>query len=442
MDKGIAIKNRILSLLEETRDDKRLPSARMLAGDFNVSFQFVQRVVDALADSGVIRVFPRSGMEAHPYWRKRIISGVFCVPEYSWFGDRLKRKLQVRFPEIYATSAFEHAPMEISVTHQLISHHNDYCELGNMLASVLPDRSAIFSRMLDAGKFGGGLCGIPLLFSPKVMILNKKLFDACGCPLPSEDWTWSEFEETVCRLAKKLAPFRAFGTWCDIIEWMNFVTVNGGCIYDEENNICLDAPESLEALKFFYTLVQRAKVPDEYVGKYNHIVDFRDGNVAISSGQRQILSNLIQTGAFRKEELVLRPMPVKERGTAPRSMLAASFFCVRQECVNMTLARDLLEFLLSEEFQYDVIGAIKCGIPVRCDSARRSFDTDDPHDAVFARTLSHVVPKYNIPNPVSYTLLSRAMASALNGSFSELETNIKELSDTLRSLKRFGIDAG
>ena len=132
-------------------------------------------------------------------------------------------------------------------------------------------------------------------------------------------------------------------------------------------------------------------------------------------------------------------MPVRETGMAPRSMLAANFFCVRRECVDMQLAKQLMELLLSDGCQRDIIGASRCGIPIVQKAAQASFDGSDPHDAVFARTLFHVVPRYNITNPVSYQLINRCMNEALAGTQSEMKDMVKKLADTLRMLVRFGV---
>lgn len=442
MDKTIAIKNKILSLVETHPEGRRLPSARALASEFDVSFQFVQRVVDDLSERGVIQVFPRSGMEPHPYWRRRLVSGVWRMHGDKLLAVELGKLINRQMPEIFVASEFEYAPMELSVTHYLLSHHRSYCDLNWMLDNAVPDRGVLFSKLLSSGKFGKELCGIPLFFSPKVMVLNRKLFDLHNCPLPSENWTWDEFEKTVSTLSEKMEPFRVFGAWNGITEWMNFVTVNGGCIFDDKNSdeVKIDSPEALEALEFFRTLFCRAAVPDKFIGKYNHNEDFLAGNVAIYPGARQSVSSLFTRGRFKHDEIVLRPMPVREKGMAPRSMLAANYFCVRKECVDMQLAQNLMELLLSERCQRDIIGAMRFGIPIVQSAAQASFDSNDPHDAVFARTLFHVVPRYNITNPVSYQLINKCMGEALSGTSENMKEMVKKLADTLRMLVRFGVN--
>lgn len=443
MYKTVAIKNKILGLLETSPDDKRLPSARTLASEFDVSFQFVQRVVDDLAERGLLKVFPRSGVEPHPYWRERMVNGVFRVhPADHWLIKELCVKINRDIPEIFISNEFDNAPMELSVSHCLISNHSKYCDLTAMLNNVVPDRRTIFGKILDAGRFGRDLCGIPLLFSPKVMILNRKIFEKCNCELPPENWTWDEFVKTLQCLGNKIEPFRTFGTWAGLTEWMNFVTVNGGYIFDPDNSneVKIDAPEAIEALEFFRGLCKRAQLPQKYIGKYNHNDDFNRGNMAIYPGSRQTVSKLLTMQYFKKEDIVLRPMPVRERGMAPRSMLAANFFCVRKECVDMEMAQQLLGLLLSHECQNDVIGSSRCGIPIVSRAAQASFDNDDPHDAVFARTLFHVVPRYNITNPVSYHLVNRGIEAALTGQESEFKDKVKRVADALRMIVQFGLD--
>ena len=107
MDKTTAIRNRLLAEIGSVPDGARIVSARKLAPEFGVSFQFVQRVVDDLADRGVISVLPRSGMTAHPQWRNRILNGVFRIFESALQKDDFCTLCAEKMPEIFVSDKFK-----------------------------------------------------------------------------------------------------------------------------------------------------------------------------------------------------------------------------------------------------------------------------------------------------------------------------------------------
>ena len=440
MDKAIAIRNHILSLLPGCPENGRLPSARKLAADFDVSFQFVQRVVDDLADRGVIQVFPRSGMSPHPYWKKRQVNGVFKTHADDFIIRGIQGCIAKRIPEIFISREFERAPMEMAVTHYLVSHHRQYCDLRPLLGRVVPENNMLFSKIVDAGKFGDNLCGIPLVFSPQVMLLNRRIFERCGCELPPEDWTWDDLARTAAELARHIEPYRALGIWRQLTVWASFVTVNGSSIVDPDDAslVKLDSPESIQALEFFFELLKKHAVPAHLAKEYNHLHDFRAGNTAIILSSCQTLAAMISTGVISKEDIVLRQIPVREKGMVSRAMLAANFYCVRKECVDMELAEELLRLLLSDECQRDIIGASGCGFHIMQTPEQQSFNNGDQHDAVFAKALSNVVPRYNITNPASYHLVCQGMESILSKNGEGLASEVARLADALRLISSFG----
>lgn len=440
MDKTTAIRNRLLEEIGSVPEGTRLVSARKLAPEFGVSFQFVQRVVDDLADRGVITVRPRSGITCDPHWRSRILSGVLRITDKTVLGSELRKLCKDNIPEIFISDQFYSSDLELRVTHNLLSYHNNYRDLTALLKRVLPAVGDLPEEIISAGRFGDNLCGVPIYFSPRVVALNKKLFDRCGCPLPPENWTWSDLLDTVSRLEKGMETFRTFGTYSALSEWMSFVTVNGGTLYDDSDAsdpVKLDSAPTLEGLEFFYDLFNRVRVPAGMTG-YNHTRDFEAGNIAMYQMVRQGLYRVFNSGALKKEDIQLRVLPVPEAGMAPRSMLAAEFFCVRKGTPDLRLAEKLLSFLLSPECQR-IFAETHSGIPVLKNVAQESFDRNDPFDAVFASALPHAILHYNIPDPASYMLLCRGVDKALCGPKNKFAGEIRRIADALRLLKEFNV---
>src|SRR6185503_20795990 len=55
------------------------------------------------------------------------------------------------------------------------------------------DTSIYFPPVLNVGKKGDSLYGIPKDWTSRAMCYNKDLFDVAGIPYPTNDWTWTEF---------------------------------------------------------------------------------------------------------------------------------------------------------------------------------------------------------------------------------------------------------
>jgi maltose-binding protein MalE len=440
MDKTTAIRNRLLAEIGSVPAGARIVSARKLAPEFRVSFQFVQRVVDDLADRGVVSVLPRSGMTAHPQWRNRILNGVFRIFDSGLQQDEFRTLCAEKMPEIFISDKFYSSNLELRVTHDLLSHHSSYRDLTFLLKKVKPELDALAENIISAGRFGDSLCGVPVCFSPRVVALNKRVFDKCGCPLPPENWTWSDLSDTISRLEKRIEVFRTFGTYSALSEWMSFVVVNGGAIYDNSDSsdpVKLDSARTLAGLEFFYDLYNRVRIPAGFAN-YNHTDDFCAGNIAMYQMVRQGLSGVFNSGVLKKEDIELRVLPVPEAGMAPRSMLAAEFFCVRKGTPDLRQAEKLLALLLSPECQR-LFARVHSGIPVSEEVLRDCFDSKDPHDAVFASALPHAVLHYNIPDPASYALICNAVARAFDKPNKEFAGEIRRIADALRLLKEFNV---
>jgi hypothetical protein len=216
--------------------------------------------------------------------------------------------------------------------------------------------------------------------------------------------------------------------------------VNGGAIYDNSDSsdpVKLDSARTLAGLEFFYDLYNRVRIPAGFAN-YNHTDDFCAGNIAMYQMVRQGLSGVFNSGVLKKEDIELRVLPVPEAGMAPRSMLAAEFFCVRKGTPDLRQAEKLLALLLSPECQR-LFARVHSGIPVSEEVLRDCFDSKDPHDAVFASALPHAVLHYNIPDPASYSLICNGVGRAFDKPKKEFAGVIRRIADALRLLKEFNV---
>lgn len=86
--------------------------------------------------------------------------------------------------------------------------------LDDFIADGTIDVSNIAQSILDSGKIDGQTYGLSLGSNSQAFILDVDAFEAAGLDLPSPNWTWQEFEETVLKLHEELDIW-GFGTLLD-----------------------------------------------------------------------------------------------------------------------------------------------------------------------------------------------------------------------------------
>jgi len=86
--------------------------------------------------------------------------------------------------------------------------------LDDFIADGTIDVSNIAQSIIDSGKIDGQTYGLSLGSNSQAFILDVDAFAAAGLDLPSPDWTWQEFEETVLKLHEELGIW-GFGTLLD-----------------------------------------------------------------------------------------------------------------------------------------------------------------------------------------------------------------------------------
>lgn len=86
--------------------------------------------------------------------------------------------------------------------------------LDDLMSSGAINVSDVAQSVLDSGKINGATYGLCLGVNSQAFILDIDAFQKAGMELPSADWTWKEFEDTVMALHEKLGIW-GFGTLLD-----------------------------------------------------------------------------------------------------------------------------------------------------------------------------------------------------------------------------------
>jgi len=135
------------------------------------------------------------------------------------------------------------------------------------------DISKYYPQVLNVGRVGEGLYGIPKDWTPRAVYFNKKLFDKAAIKYPTNDWTWDDMLEMAKALTKGEGPDKQFGWYCynDQYPLQGFVWSNGGDYVSPDGKTAtgfLDSPQTIEALDWYVQLqTKHAVAPTAAQGK-------------------------------------------------------------------------------------------------------------------------------------------------------------------------------
>lgn len=121
------------------------------------------------------------------------------------------------------------------------------------------DLSIFYQPVLNVGRIGDALYGIPKDWTSRAVFYNKALFDEADIPYPTNDWTWTEFVDIAKALTHGEGPDKQFGFYCwnGYYPLQGFVWSNGGDFVSEDGMQAtgyLDSPETIEALDWYIRL--------------------------------------------------------------------------------------------------------------------------------------------------------------------------------------------
>lgn len=430
-DKNTKVRNYILELLESGQclAGEKLPGARQIATKLKISLLTVQNALETLVKDDLLRVVPRQGTYADMDWRNRILQDnvSFYIPwhQLPW-GEYFRKKTGEILPHLHFTEKHPHSIFEIVTTAEVQSNHEQYLDLEPFLNRCFPERSIFYDAPLKSFCHRGKLAGIPILFSPRVMFFNPQILNACGCRIPSADWTWDSFIQLVRQLRGKLPAEQVFTWYPSYYLWMNFVLRAGGTLIDPaaKDPVRIDSPATRRGLSLFRELRHELGINGSPVRKGT--TSFENGNVAFSVDARQMVGRLKRRGIEGWDILPLPQIP----GGYNTSMQATELLCIRKECVDLEAAEQLIRLLLSEDFQ-NHLAELKYAIPLRKSSAKLSLPENDPRNHLFAQEAAVVQSQYHLDSVDLFKLVSDGISELLCGD-EDIDRGTAELADMVR----------
>ncbi|MBS1368543.1 MAG: extracellular solute-binding protein [Lentisphaeria bacterium] len=403
----------------------KLPGARELSEQIGVSHAITQMAFVSLVRDGVLESFPRSGTFVRGDWRERILPDSFVSFRSVW-SDVVRS----RFPGLQVHDCFRKGVFEIRTTLEVLHRRDEYLNLAELFREAYPDDAPFFSAPFRSFRTAdGGLFGIPLIFSPRVLCYNAGMLAGAGCPEPRSGWGWDEFIEDIRRLRRLHPPERIFN-WSFLPFWMNFIFRAGGGIIGTAgvSEVMLDSPRTRDGIMKVRELYRALGVTEKWPALNPYEAHFSNGECAFMLAARQEV-NFNAPHCWKSVPLPLIP------GGADLTAQATDLLCVRRYGGDLPLARELIRLMLSEEVQ-DHIGQLRYGIPIRKSSAMRSFDPEDSRDALFLSEMTKISADYNLDSPELTRMINHGLNEIwLNGA--DVDETTAELAAALRTVLRY-----
>lgn len=437
-DRVTLVRNLILDRIDRggyARGEK-LPGARQIATEMEFPLVTVQAGIDDLVGNGVLETISRRGTFVREDWDAHVFrhsvsvfnDGRNPMPWEGHFSGELKKIL----PHYRVTSQLRRSVFEIVATHYAQSHRDDYMDMEGLLDGVIDDSGDFFMSVFKPFRNAdGGLVGVPMVYSPRVMFYNRELLERAGCAEPYCGWSWDEFMECLVKLARVMPGEYVFNWHDRPYLWLNFVVRAGGCLVDYDRGgdpVMIDCEETRRGFKLFRGIRDllgiRLKKDEDFVPR------FFEGRAAFCVQPREFLAKLLTAGMKEWRTVSLPRIP----GGADLNVQATDVFCVRKGCVDLNDARQMLRLLLSREFQ-NYLGGIRYAIPLRKSAAAASIDYENPSDVLFMSESTRMYASYNLDSEDIYNMVHRRIQVMLN-SDEDIDAATAELGDLMRAYLR------
>jgi multiple sugar transport system substrate-binding protein len=161
----------------------------------------------------------------------------------------------------------------------------------------------------DVATARGKVIGIPALVDNLAVVYNKKLFAAAGLPVPSADWTWSQFTADAQKLTDASAKqygtaYVTPGTEDTVWHWEALLWEAGGSLLTADNKkAAFDSPAGLASLNTLRTLAVNDK------SMYLDPTDSAYGNLFNSGKIGMLVTGPWDLGSFPNVDYGVQVMP-------------------------------------------------------------------------------------------------------------------------------------
>lgn len=282
---------------------------------------------------------------------------------------------------------------------------------GNKLADLTPltksgavKLSNYPTSLDDIAKVNGVLYGVPKDFDTQAVWYNKALFTEAGVPLPTADWTWTEFQTDAKKISDALKSKGVYGVAADLTNgqqsyWNTILEAGGNILSTDKKTALYDTPASIKGLTFWSDLIANGSSPTmAQMSDTSPDQLFASGKVAMLWGGSWWEPEMATSPVAKSISVVQLPSDVKKAG-----IINGLTYAMAANGKNQAAATTFITYLGSEaaaETQARVGGAIPAfnGTQTAWVNSVPSFDLK-----VFIDSLKYAVPETLTSNTTAWT---------------------------------------
>jgi multiple sugar transport system substrate-binding protein len=229
-------------------------------------------------------------------------------------------------------------------------------------AKALPYFEELPQGMIQVGMMNDRIYALPYQIDLSTLLWNKDMFEAAGLDPEQPPKTWYELVKigqklTVDKDGDGIIDQWGFnlaggGAGAYMFWFMPFVWGNGGAMFDNDGNVVLDSPETVQALQFWSDLIHKYKIAPESSVQYGSGDRY---NAFVSGRLAMYLGGNFNITSLRKDapdmEFGVTPIPKNRGGFA--SFGGGSLLGITSQCENLDAAKEFMAFVYSDEAQIE-----------------------------------------------------------------------------------------
>ncbi len=378
----------------------RLPSEQELAQIFDTATVTVRRALDVLLARGIIRKVPYVGTFVHRENRKKVRIAWTNNPFRDECNHEIQEMVKNHFKDFAVEFDSERAPSEMadydlirSVATNTISFSDHVLPLPLEVVEKYQS-DEYFQEPFKVHRVNNFQYSMPILFSPSVLLLNRKKLEGFNREIGPYDLTWDLLLEL-----NEYARENNFRL-CGILEALNLLrcmifsdTVNGSL---SEVNV----KKLQEKIHKAWPLLTADSIHEDDVEPLM-IWSCRQGLLRLKA----------------PEDYLIVAYPVFQQGEKPWNLVTGEFLMLSNRSKVQAEAIQVMEYMLSADIQR-IVGRSKTGLPILKAAAVDSINSRRYRDDIFLNETPNMLVN-NTSEQEFLLRLSSFIQSIFNGEMTE-----------------------
>ena len=253
-------------------------------------------------------------------------------------------------------------------------------------------KNDIYPFVLNALSYEESVYAVARDVTPKIMYLNVDMFEDAGVDLPDADWTWDEFR-TIAQALTAVDDGGIDSQWGFYFPkfvdgWAHWLYQNEGALVTPDGTAsALDAPESIEAIKFLQSLILEDRVvPTESQAQQfgtSAWAPFLAGKAAMLAGGLSTTTAIVDAGI----NYTVLPLPT---GANSSNTAFVNAWAIPSGAENPDMSWRILEYFSTEGQQ--IVLDTGMGLPASKSVDTSAFEQATDFNNYFIDSMNTAIP--------------------------------------------------